>query len=91
MSYGKNAEGVTMNGQSDVILNYLVTTGFSISQDECTKMFGFTRLAARMFDIKERIEKKNLPYTVCSKIQHGTNRYGIPCKWKEWWIVKNEA
>lgn len=92
MGYGKNSEGVTMRSQTDVIKNYLVTTGFSLSQDECTKLFGFTRLAARMWDIKERIEKNDEPYLVCSKMQHGTNRYGMECKWKEWWIKKkNEA
>jgi hypothetical protein len=90
MGYGKNSSGETMRSQTDVIMNYLITTGFSISQEECTRMFGFTRLAARMFDIKERIEKKDEPYVVCSKIQHGTNRYGIDCKWKEWWIVKKD-
>ena len=92
MGYGKNSEGVTMRSQTDVIKNYLVTTGFSLSQDECTKLFGFTRLAARMWDIKERIEKNVEPYLVCSKMQHGTKRYGMECKWKEWWIEKkNEA
>ena len=87
MGYGKDINGRTMRSQNDVIKNYLISTGFSISQEECTRMFGFTRLAARMFDIRAGIEKNEEPYVVCSKIVVGTNRWGEACRWKEWWII----
>ena len=90
MGYGKDINGRTMRSQKDVIKNYLISTGYSISQEESNRMFGFTRLAARMFDIRAEIEKNEEPYIVCSKIVVGTNSWGEPCRWKEWWIVNKD-
>lgn len=88
MSYGKTDDGKTMRSQNDVIKNYLITTGFSLSQQDCIKLWGFTRLSARMYDIRDSIERNNEPYVVCTKMVNGTNRFGMPCKWKEYWIQK---
>lgn len=52
--------------------------GFEISFVECWHNFKCSRLAARIFDIKQRIEKENLPYQIQSRmVGEGREKFAV--------------
>ena len=67
--------------QNDMILDYLKThTGINPAQAE--ELFACRRLAARIKDLKER------GYTILSLRRKGFNKFGKPCRFSEYRLLK---
>lgn len=87
-SYGQDAGGNNMSTQVAVIRDYCISTGKKITQAMVTERWGFTRLSAIIFLLKDQLEREGGVYTVCDEFVSGYNRFGNLCHFKEYWIEK---
>lgn len=76
--------------QSRIVENYL-KDGNRINQMECIDKWGFTRLSALMFIIRDRLMENNENYRVKSAWEKGINRFGRLTKWKNYWLEEIPA
>lgn len=67
--------------QRDLILKYL-ESGKSITQIEATEMFGCTRLAARINELRDA------GYPIKSKMISSKSRYGVPTSYCQYSIQR---
>lgn len=85
--YGYDSEGRPMNCQCDVVKNWLLTNaGAKISQKTCTDMFGFTRLAAIIFTLKN-----DYGMPIKSEELACITRYDTSSKPMFYWIEKSDV
>lgn len=77
--------------QRQVVRNYLMTEGRSITQKECTDMFGFSRLSAIIFCIKEDLLADGGDYEVQTEYVFVENRYGGMSRVASYSIVKKDG
>jgi hypothetical protein len=87
-SYGQDAGGNDMSTQVAVIRDYCISTGKKVSQAMVTERWGFTRLSAIIFILKDQLEREGGIYTVCDERVSGLNRFGNKVNFKEYWIEK---
>lgn len=67
--------------QREMILDYL-ENGYSITQMEAIELFGCTRLAARINELRDE------GYPIKSKMISSKNRYGVPMSYCEYSIQR---
>jgi len=80
--YGYSADGTPLFTQRDVARDYLLSTRKGLSQNKCIELWGFTRLSAIIYDIKE--DFKGTCHRIITEDKSGVNRYGFPCNWTEY-------
>ena len=83
--YGYAEDGTPLKTQRDVVRDYLLSTKKAISQAEAWERWGFSRLSAIIFDLKD--EFRNTCHRIVSEDKSGVNRYGIVCNWTEYKVV----
>lgn len=87
-SYGLDEDGNLMSTQVAVIKDYCMNTGKRVSQKMVTDKWGFTRLSAIIYNLKDRLEAEGGKWAVRDEMVTGTNRYGNKCRYKEYWLEK---
>ena len=87
-SYGVDSCGNSMETQVAVIKNYLLTTGKKVSQMMVTERWGFTRLSAIIYDLKDQLKRAGGIYEVRDEIATTINRFGTTVRYKNYWIEK---
>ena len=87
-NYGVDACGNSMKTQVAVIKNYCLTTGRKVSQMMVTEKWGFTRLSAIIYDLKDQPKRAGGIYEVRDEIATTTNRFGNVVRYKNYWIEK---
>lgn len=86
-NYGYAANGSSLRTQSEVIKNWMLThLGRAISQKECTDMFGFTRLSALIYILKNEY---HLP--IRSERRDCPNRFGGISTPMFYWLNKEDV
>ena len=78
----KVEEETPIFSQVTLVINHLERYG-SISQKEATAMYGITRLAAVIWILRHKIDP---PMEIRDVWKKGLNRFGRPCRWKEYCI-----
>ena len=81
--YGYTADGTPLMTQRDVV-RYHLSQGNSISQAQAWANWGFSRLSAIIYDIKEDLRLENSGSTIVTIPRSGLNRYGIQTDWVEY-------
>ena len=80
--YGFDSNNKAMRSQTDVIKNWFLThRGQKISHTECERIFGFTRLGARVHTLRH---KYGLP--IHSEKREVENRYGGKSRPAFYWL-----
>lgn len=77
--------------QRQVVRNYLMTEGRTITQMECTYMFGFTRLSAIIFCIKEDLLADGGDFEVKTEYIMVENRHGGMSRVASYSIVRSNG
>lgn len=85
-NYGIDLNGDAMKTQVAVIKNYCLETGNRVSQMMVTEKWGFTRLSAIIFILKDVLETEGGRYKVCDEMVSCTNRFGNTVRYKEYWL-----
>jgi len=86
-TYGVGIDGQTLRRQVDVVRNYLESDPNNrVTQKFVTDKWGFTRLSAIIFVIKDDLEREGGNKEVCDCRLTVTNRFGNPTHPKEYWI-----
>ena len=67
--------------QEQVILNHLQKHK-TITSMEAIELYGFTRLSAVIFNLRESGVKIGMTW------EYGVNRYGNPIKWGRYFLIK---
>lgn len=62
-------------------IEHMLLAGHSITSMEAFKMFGCTRLSAKIFELRKK-------YPIDMVMIDGTTRYGTPCKYGKYFINK---
>lgn len=89
-NYGINADGDTMHTQVSVIRNYLLQNpNHRVSQNFVTDKWGFTRLSAIIFIVKDELEEEGNLFVVKDRRMDVVNRFGNMTHPKEYWIESN--
>lgn len=88
--YGINANGDAMRTQVSVIRNYLEECpNHKVNQKFVTDAWGFTRLSAIIFNLKDDLEKEGGFLVVKDRRMDVPNRFGNMTHPKEYWIESN--
>ena len=82
------AQGDALYDQRAVVKDLLLR-GERVSQIQMTQDYGFTRLSAIIFDLKQEFLKEGNKFTIGGERKSGTNRYGNKCHWKEYYLIPN--
>ena len=86
-SYGVSFDGKTLRTQVSVIRNYLLENPeHRVSQKFVTDKWGFTRLSAIIFILKEDLEREGGKFVVNDCRMSVLNRFGNMTHPKEYWI-----
>ena len=85
-NYGISETGQAMRTQVAVIKNYCLETGNRVSQMMVTEKWGFTRLSAIIYILKDVLASEGGKYRVCDEIVSCTNRFGHTVHYKEYWL-----
>ena len=76
-----------MRTQVSVIRNYLLENpNHTVSQKFVTDMWGFTRLSAIIFTLKDQLEDEGNFFVVRDRRMDVVNRFGNMTHPKEYWI-----
>ena len=84
--YGTDEDGNLMSTQVAVVRNYCIKTGKRVSQKMATAKWGFTRLSAIIYNLKDRLEREGGKWAVRDELVKSVNRYGDTCRFKEYWL-----
>ena len=88
-SYGVDASGKAMRTQVAVIRNYLMEGKHNrVSQKFVADRWGFTRLSAIIYLLKDDPEREGGEYAVFDQRMSVLNRFGNITHPKEYWIEK---
>ena len=80
-------EGNSMRTQVAVVRNYLEKNpGSVVTQKFVTDKWGFTRLSAIIFNLKDDLESEGGKQVVSDRFVEGVNRFGNTTRYKEYWI-----
>lgn len=91
-SYGVDLNGNSIRTQVGMVRNYLEENPNNrVSQKFCTDKWGFTRLSAIMFVIKDDLEREGGKQVVADTFVTGLNRFGNTTRYKEYWIEDTTA
>ena len=86
-SYGVDMDGNAMRTQVAVIRNYLQENPeHRVSQKFVTDKWGFTRLSAIIYILKEDLRREGNKQVVNDRTITVVNRFGNPSRPKEYWI-----
>ena len=85
-SYGVDADGNAIRTQVKMVRNYMEETGKSVTQKFVTDKWGFTRLSAIIYTLKDDLEREGNKQVVADKFVTGVNRFGNATHYKEYWI-----
>ena len=86
-SYGIDAEGAAMRTQVAVVRNYLQQSPDNrVTQKFVTDKWGFTRLSAIIFILKDDLEREGGKQFVNDRRIEVVNRFGNITHPKEYWI-----
>lgn len=88
-NYGITKDGRILRTQEDVVF-YALEEGATVTQLWANTHWGFSRLSAIIFNIRERLEKEGRGREVRDRVCTGPNRYGINSHWKEYYLHTNE-
>lgn len=84
-NYGITKDGRVLRTQEDVVL-YALEQGTTVTQLWANEHWGFSRLSAIIFNIKDRLEREGRNVRVSDRTCTGPNRYGIDSHWKEYYL-----
>lgn len=84
-NYGITKDGRVLRTQEDVVL-YALEQGTTVTQLWANEHWGFSRLSAIIFDIKDRLDREGSSFRVRDRICSGANRFGVNCHWKEYYL-----
>ena len=84
--YGIDANGDAMRTQVAVVRNYMEQTGSPVTQKFVTDKWGFTRLSAIIFNLKDDLEEEGGSQVVKDRRIEVINRFGNKTHCKEYWI-----
>lgn len=86
-SYGIDSDGKAMRTQVAVVRNYLEeNTDHRVTQKFVTDKWGFTRLSAIIFVLKDDLRREGGKLVVNDRRMDVTNRFGNKTFVKEYWI-----
>lgn len=85
-SYGLGANDNPLHTQVAIIKDYCINTGNKVSQKFVTDKWGFTRLSAIIYILKDELEAEGGVYKVCDERVSCTNRFGNKTYYKNYWI-----
>ena len=86
-NYGIDLNGKTMRTQVAVVRNYLEENpSHKVSQKFVTDKWGFTRLSAIIYILKDDLEHEGNKQVVADEFKSCTNRFGNKTHYKEYWI-----
>ena len=88
-SYGIDANGDAMRTQVAVVRDYLERTKNAVTQKFVTDKWGFTRLSAIIFLLKEDLDEEGNKQVVKDRRLEVINRFGNRTHCKEYWIEDN--
>lgn len=86
--YGYNAEGLPLRTQEAFMKHYLISTGEHVTTRTVADKWGFHRLSALIFKLKNQLLMEGGVYVIKDRYCTGPNRFGIRATWKEYWIEK---
>lgn len=84
--YGIGMDGSPLRTQASAIRSYMKETGNKVSQKFVTDKWGFTRLSAIIYIIKDDLARENKGEYIADRFVSCTNRFGNPTHYKEYWI-----
>lgn len=85
-SYGIDANGDAMRTQVAVVRDYMETTKNPVTQKFVTDRWGFSRLSAIIFNLKEDLDNEGGTQVVRDRRLDVINRFGNKTHCKEYWI-----
>lgn len=73
-----------MDTQNKILYKHLSTKG-GITSLEAIKLYGITRLASRICDLRQQ------GYNIVDVWENGTNRFGIATRYKRYFLAAEKA
>ncbi len=75
--------------QADKVLWYLQTYG-RITNMQCHEIFGIRHAPSVIRDLRKRFKLQGGHYEIINEPMKGCNRFGEPCHWVKYVLVKKE-
>ena len=74
--------------QPDKVIWWLEQYG-KITNAQCHEIFGIRHAACVIRDLRKRFKKQGNKYEIINNRKEGCNRFGEPCHWDEYVLIKN--